>query len=57
MQLDETKLKDLLLDSGLVSKADLQKIIEDAKKKGVPFTELLLSLGKIDVDELDRIEA
>ncbi|HEY4515010.1 MAG TPA: GspE/PulE family protein [Candidatus Paceibacterota bacterium] len=57
MNLDENKLKELIIDSGIVSKADLARISKEADKKGVPMTDLLLSEGKIAEDELSRLQA
>src|SRR3989344_5906392 len=57
MQLDEDKLKELLLDSGVVSKAELARVVKEADKKEVSFSDLLVSEGKIATDELARLEA
>lgn len=57
MQLDENKLQELIIDSGIISKTDLAKIVKEAEKKGVPMTDILLSEGKIAQDELSRLEA
>ncbi|OHB17443.1 MAG: hypothetical protein A2749_01480 [Parcubacteria group bacterium RIFCSPHIGHO2_01_FULL_45_26] len=58
MRLDEAKLKELLVDSGVVSKADIVSAEKEvAGKKGTRFTEVLLSSGKIVEDELTRLEA
>ncbi len=57
MQLNEDKLKELLLDSGVVSKTDLNRVVKEAVKSGVSFSELLVSEGKISPDELSRLEA
>ena len=57
MTLDENKLRELILDAGVVSKSDLAKIVKEAKEKSVSFTDLLVSEGKIVPDELSRLEA
>ncbi len=57
MRLDEDKLKELILDSGLVSKAELTAYAKEAEKKKVPLEDILLSEGKIPEDELTRLRA
>ncbi len=58
MRLDEAKLKELLIDSGVVSKADVALAEKEvAAKAGTKFTDVLLSNGKIAEDELTRLEA
>ncbi|HEY4493380.1 MAG TPA: ATPase, T2SS/T4P/T4SS family [Candidatus Paceibacterota bacterium] len=57
MQLNEDKLKELLLDSGVISKTDLARVDKEALKKKVPFSEVLVNEGKIAPDELARLEA
>jgi len=57
MRLDEDKLRELITDSGLVSKQDLVAVVAEAKKTGQSLSDLLISAGKIGEDELGRMEA
>ncbi|MFA6536664.1 MAG: GspE/PulE family protein [Candidatus Paceibacterota bacterium] len=57
MIIAEKQLHDFILDSGLVSKAEFEEAIEEAKKKKVKVTELLVNKGKITEDDLRRMQA
>ena len=56
--MNEAKLKELLIDSGVVSKADIALAEKEIKEiSGARFTDILLSNGRIAEDELTRLEA
>jgi len=55
--IEQKQLKDFILDSGLVSKADFESAQEEAEKKGKNTGDLLVSSGKITDDNLRRIQA
>ncbi|MEI6280768.1 MAG: GspE/PulE family protein [bacterium] len=57
MQIDEEKLKKLILDSALVSKKDLEDAIRKAETEKQKFSNILLSDGKISEIDLKRMEA
>src|SRR3989339_196493 len=57
MILDETQLKKFILDSGLVSRGDMEAIEKKFKKKNQTLGEILLSEGKISENDLKRTEA
>ncbi|HEY4505043.1 MAG TPA: GspE/PulE family protein [Candidatus Paceibacterota bacterium] len=58
MRLNEAKLKELLIDSGIISKADIAYAEKEvASKKDGRFTDTLISSGKITEDELTRLVA
>lgn len=57
MNLDEAQLKKFILDSGLVSRADMEAIEKKFKKKGQSLSDALLSEGKISENDLKRTEA
>jgi len=57
MHIEEKQLKDFILDSGLVSKADLEKAAEEAQTSGQSIGNLLVSEGKLTEDDLRRIQA
>ena len=47
MQINEEQLKKNILDSGLVSRSDLDDAIKKAEEKKQKFDDILLSEGKI----------
>lgn len=57
MFIEEKQLKDFIIDSGLVSRADFEKASKEAEGKGVSTGSVLVTLGKIKDDELRRIQA
>lgn len=57
MHIDEEKIKSFILDSGLVSKKDLDEAVEKAEEKGVSLSEILVNKGLLQEDEMRRIEA
>ena len=57
MVIDETKLKKFILDSGLISRVDLELVEKKAKGKKQSLGDMLVSEGKISEDDLRRTEA
>lgn len=57
MVIDEAQLKKFILDSGLVSRADLEAIEKKKKSKKDSLGKILVSEGKISEDDLRRTEA
>ena len=57
MQIDEEQLKKFILDSGLVSRSDLDSAVKVAATKKQKFGNILLSNGKISETDLRRTEA
>lgn len=57
MLMEDTQLNKFILDSNLVSKADLEAAKKEADKKGVRIGEILVSGGKITEDNLRRMQA
>lgn len=57
MHIAEEKLKEFILDSGLVSKKDLEDAQKEALKKGKSTGETLVNKGLIHEDDLRRIHA
>ena len=57
MLLDEKKFKEFILDSGLVSAADLEAAEKDAADKGISLSQALLSKGKLSDNDLRHIQA
>ncbi len=57
MYIEQKQLKDFILDSGLVNKADFESAQEGAEKNGKNAGDLLVSAGKITDDNLRCIQA
>jgi type IV pilus assembly protein PilB len=57
MYIEQGQLKKFILDSGLVSKADVDAAEEEAKEKNSSLGEVLVSQGKIRDDNLRRMQA
>ncbi len=57
MRVDEGKLKELVLDSGLVSREDIAVAVKEAAEKGVALSDILVGKDLIAEDELRRLEA
>lgn len=57
MHIEEEQLKDFILDSGLVSKADITKAEQVAQDKKQSLGKVLVSQGKITEDDLRRMQA
>ncbi|HVS80095.1 MAG TPA: GspE/PulE family protein [Candidatus Paceibacterota bacterium] len=57
MHIEETQLKDFILDSGLVSRADIAKAEEESAKSGVGLAKTLVGEGKLTDDDVRRMQA
>jgi type IV pilus assembly protein PilB len=57
MHIEETKLRDFIIDSGLISRADVDKAAKAAEKSGESIGTILLKDGKIGDDDLRRMQA
>ncbi len=57
MIIDPKQLKEFILDSGLVSKADIEAVEKEAKKVKEPLGKALVSAGKMTEDDLRRMQA
>ncbi len=57
MFIEDSQLNKFILDSNLVSKADLDLAAKEAEEKGVRVGEILISSGKITEDNLRRMQA
>lgn len=57
MNIEEKQLKDFILDSGLVSRADLTLAEKEGLEKGVSLGKVLVSKGKLSEDDLRRMQA
>ncbi len=57
MQINEEQLKKFILESGLVSRTDLDAAVKISEAKNQKFGNILLSEGKISESDLQRMEA
>lgn len=57
MEVDQEQLKKFILDSGLISRADLDEEIKKATEKNQKLGNVLLSDGKISESDLKKTEA
>lgn len=57
MHIEEKQLKDFIIDSGLVSRADITTAETEAKEKGDSVGKVLVSSGKLSEDDLRRMQA
>lgn len=57
MKVDERQLHEFIIDSGLVSRKDVETAAEEAEKKGRSLGDILVSAGKIEENDLRRISA
>jgi len=57
MHASEVELKKFIIDSGLVSKKDIDAAIDEATKSGIKLSAVLVSRGSITEDALRRIQA
>ncbi len=57
MHIEESQLKDFILDSGLVSRTDLDAAEKEAKEKGKSLGKILVANGKLTDDGLRRMQA
>ncbi len=57
MHIEESQLKDFILDSGLVSKSDIVLAEKEALEKGESIGKALISMGKVTEDDLRRMQA
>lgn len=57
MHIEDSQLKEFILDSGLVTKSDLTIAEKEAEKTGQGVGKILVSKGSITEDDLRRIQA
>lgn len=57
MHIDESKLENFMVDSGLVSKKEIDLARSEADKKGTSIGEILVNKGSLTEDDLRRMQA
>src|ERR1035437_121729 len=57
MHIEETQLKDFIIDSGLVSRGDVTAAEKEREKSGEGLGKILVQKGKLTEDDLRRMQA
>lgn len=57
MHIEEKQLKEFILDSGLVSRADLTKAEKESEDSGMSIGKILVNKGHLTEDDLRRMQA
>ena len=57
MHIEESQLKEFILDSGLVSRADMDSAEKEAQEAGGNISKILVKKGKMTEDDLRRMQA
>jgi len=57
MHVEDSQIKDFIIDAGLISKSEVEQAEEEAKSKKKPISEILVSKGKFSDDDLRRVQA
>ena len=57
MHIEEKQLKDFILDSGLVSKADVESAEKEARESEGSISQILVNKGKLTDDDVRRMQA
>lgn len=57
MHIDDKQLKEFVIDSGLVSKADIELAEKEAEKKQTRLDKVLVAQGKLSDDDVRRMQA
>ena len=57
MHIEETQLKDFIIDSGLVSRGDVTAAEKEREKSGESVGRILVTKGKLTEDDLRRMQA
>ena len=57
MYIEQGQLKKFILDSGLVTKADLEAAEKEAREKEKNIGDILVAEGKLTMDNLRRMQA
>lgn len=57
MHVEDSQIKDFIVDAGLISKSEVEEVEKEAKAKKKPLSDLLVQRGKFSDDDLRRIQA
>ena len=57
MHVEDSQIKDFIIDAGLISKSEVEEVEKEAKTKKKPLSEILIARGKFSDDDLRRVQA
>src|SRR3989344_4696815 len=57
MHVEDSQIKDFIIDAGLISKSEVEDAEKEAKSKKKPLSDILISKGKFSDDDLRRVQA
>jgi type IV pilus assembly protein PilB len=57
MHVEDSQIKDFIIDAGLISKSEAEEFEKEAKSKKKPMSDLLVAKGKFSDDDLRRMQA
>lgn len=57
MHVEDSQIKDFVIDAGLISRAEVEEADKEAKSKKKPIGDVLIAKGKFSDDDLRRIQA
>jgi type IV pilus assembly protein PilB len=57
MHVEDSQIKDFVIDAGLISKSEVEDAQKEAKTKKKPLGDILVSKGKFSDDDLRRVQA
>src|SRR3989344_9449985 len=57
MHVEDSQIKDFIIDAGLASRAEVEEAEKEAKEKKKPLGETLVTRGKFSDDDLRRMQA
>lgn len=57
MHVEDSQIKNFIVDAGLISKSDVEEAEAEAKSQKKPISEVLISKGKFTDDDLRRVQA
>ncbi len=57
MHVEDSQIKDFIVDAGLISKTEVEEVEREAKTKKKPLSDVLVQRGKFSDDDLRRIQA
>jgi len=57
MRVEDSQIKDFIIDAGLVSKSDVEDALKESKSKKKPLGDILIAKGKFSEDDLRRVQA
>ncbi len=57
MHVEDSQIKDFIIDAGLISKSEVEAVEKEAKQKKKTLSEALVAKGKFSDDDLRRVQA